>query len=69
MEIKTEHDIFWNYDSNTHKNKNKKWVSVENEIEFLEDLYKGLDNYPLTKGWNITHSIKNHIKQLKGEQK
>ena len=29
MEIKTEHDIFWNYDSNTHKNKNKKWISVE----------------------------------------
>ena len=37
MEIKTEHDIFWNYDSNTHKNKNKKWVSVESLIKQKND--------------------------------
>ena len=63
MEIKTEHDIYWNYDTNTHKNKNKKWVSVETEIKFLEKL---IFNYCCFECFK--EQIKDKIKELKGDK-
>ena len=57
MEIKTEHDIFWNYNSNTHKNKNKKWVSVEDMIKELNKYHGGI---------HPTCNICKLINQLKG---
>ena len=65
MEIKTEHDIYWNYDTNTHKNKNKQWVSVEQLIKVLKN-YKTLydKNYI---GFDDFYD--DMLEKLKGEQK
>ena len=66
MEIKTEHDIFWNYDSNTHKNKNKKWVSIESEVKWLNELEaRIMIDYSKEE---LLIGIRKHIEKLKGEQ-
>jgi glyceraldehyde-3-phosphate dehydrogenase/erythrose-4-phosphate dehydrogenase len=73
MEIKTEYEIFWNHNHHDENQRKKKWVSVENEIEFLKLILKdieiildctGIGNF---KESTLKHKIENRIKQLKGE--
>jgi hypothetical protein len=54
MEIKTEYNIFWNHNHQDENQRKKKWVSVDELIEELEDLHE-MRRLEL-------------IKQLKGEE-
>lgn len=66
MEIKTEHNIFWNYDTNTHKDKLKKWVSVESEIKWLNELEaRIMIDYSKEE---LLLGVRNRIKKLKGDK-